>query len=279
MTRISGDLSTALENLSRYENLGRIIDLQKFTEQIVKKYPNGPEIVVDNLKREYSDLYTALLLQGLSDAFRQADNPQATPEGVLNTFDMHIGQIPVEFSKSIGIKLCNLRKATLWDTLAEIAVLGQLTRHLTKYKIVAEYPLGIRVPGMDPPDADVAVLDNTGKPVWLNGAFTPKPSDFDSLSLTPEEIIGRIAEKYDKKFSGYCTSNPDAKVAIVLSLVKAEASLVNFLPHLLFSNTPVTLASSQLDSRVGLVYALACTFRSSNGRTLDICPIAHYLRE
>jgi hypothetical protein len=92
-----------------------------------------------------------------------------------------------------------------------------------------------------------------------------------------DELVAWITRKYQTKFSAFCSQNPNATVAVVVSLIKNEIFYLGF-PMKLAAGQVASLASAQLDALPGLALAHAFTFRCPTGRRLVLDPIATYSR-
>jgi hypothetical protein len=275
MSKISGGLNESLKKLENFPEIKNCINLQKYEEQINKKYPNGPEV----LEGEVTDLFTASLISDMPIMSQQSTNA-ASPHGVLLNINDSIKEL--NFSqddlKALGVKLVNLRTSSLWDTAAELFILRLMVKNLGEKKVGSEVKFGPVVVGKQQKDADFAILDDKGNPYILIDAVTPQRKE--SVTNAGGEIAKIITQKYDKKFKDYCNANPKANVAIVACMLKNEEwSLTANLPQLIVNpNYVATLPDVELKKRSGLLYGLACTFRCQDGQTLTKFDIAKYMR-
>lgn len=118
-------------------------------------------------------------------------------------------------------------------------------------------------------DADIAIIDLSGNPIWLIDAVCPnlppnwKPNN-SGFSLTPMAakswIESKVEEKFNSKFSKNIANHPTAQAAININLIKAD--LIS--PHL---NPPMTQMYTKLSEELKrrcprLGYALAGRFQS-----------------
>ena len=271
MTAISGTSTQALEVLRQYPSLNAAIDETTFGRAIAKKYSAGPEI----LDGEVFDLYTSLLASA-DDRFKQDGNNHAMPEGVLFSIDKAIGELSLANTvlERLGVKLCNLRTSSLWDTLSELLLASWLLRKLPDQSIVVDYPLEPDSPAGVGKDADVALIGVDGEPILID-AVAPQP--INSAVSVPDQLVAWVERKYKTKFSAFCSRNPKAHVAVVVSLIKDERLYLGA-PMKLATNSVKTISSPVLDSLPGLRIALACSYRCPGGKELVLDPIAMYSR-
>lgn len=270
-TIIPGSINDALRILDKYPKLSSCIDRLKLTDQANKKYPNGVEIN----ENEITDLFSALLISE-NQLIAQNETNAATPQGAFCNIEEAIKEFSFGSSerKKLGDKLCNLRTSSLWDTLTELLLARTILKRLPGHRVAIEFPLEIGSRKKPPKDADVAILDTNGDPILLFDAVTPKylASAFPSYI---DKVVEWISSKYDSKFDDYCKRNLNAKVAIVVCLMKNEHFYVGFLDKLL-SNKSAVLPHDKLSKKIGLRFGMACSFRCADGRTLDLDLIASY---
>ncbi len=270
MTAIPGGPAKAFQILARYPNLESAVDPARLSTSIAKKYPHGPEI----LDGEVFDLYTALLM---SEAFKQDGQNQATPEGALFTIDELAGELRLDQAAraSLGTKLRNLRTSSLWDTMAELLLAAHLVENMKGYTVALEYPLDPKKPVGQGKDADVAILDGAGHPLFLIDVVAPQR--ISHATTVSEQLTDWIARKYDSKFSAYCVSNPKSRIGIVTALIKNEQFYMA-LPMKIVAGEVLRFTSAVLDALPGLSIAHACSFRCPAGKRLVLDPMATYLR-
>ena len=139
-----------------------------------------------------------------------------------------------------------------------------------------------RSPRLRPPeagkDADVAILSPNGDAILID-SVAPQP--IDGTQSVRDELVAWISRKYETKFSAFCSQNPKATVAVVVSLIKNEIFYLGFPMKLAAGQAAgqvASLTSPQLDALPSLVLAHACTFRCPSGRRLVLDPIATYSR-
>jgi len=271
MTTIPGSAQSALSNLAYYPHLNAIIDPKKFLANASMKYPNGPEIVGN----EVHDLITALLVHHYP-LFRQDSNNAATPEGVLSSIDdiLANSNFTQTQKNQLETKLLNFRTTQLWDTLTELLLYKHYSKLLPSNQLQIEYPLGQALrKGFQPKDADVAILDPLGQPKLLIDAITPNQRQSHQPQFSFEDCI---EEKYNKKFLQYCASKPSTEVAITLSIIKSE-DLILLFPLAMFGIVPVQpLQSQKLDTIPHLKEAHVVTFRCSDKRLLELHELGRY---
>ena len=243
----------------------------RFPRAVTKKYSNGPEL----LDGEVWDLYTALLIS-THDMFKQEGQNQATPEGVLFSIDQVISELglsPADRDR-LGIKLCNLRTSSLWDTLSELLLASRLRGALP----------GSSHQGRLPARPDCARRKWEGRRRRDSGSERGRRSSSTpslrsrSTGLSPCATNSSPGSRASTRRSSALSvpQNPQATVAVVVSLIKNEIFYLGF-PMKLAAGQVAGLTSPQLDALPSLVLAHACTFRCPTGRRLVLNPIATYL--
>lgn len=271
MAKIPGSASTALKILNNYPELEKIIDKSKFKAQVSLKYPSGAELKDE----EVSDLYIVLLLS-VNSFYQQAGNNAATPQGALINIEECLKSLTLtaDDKKNIGNKFCNLGTSSLWDTLMELLLARTMLKNFPSHSIRVDFPLGKKQGKNKPKDADIAILDSNGNPIYFLDAVTPKRAKKPVNSVN-DKVVDWIEKKYTSKFSAYCQQNPSAQVAVIVCLIKNEEFYLGFINKLL-TNQPVSLHSHNLSTLKGLTLGLACSFRCVDGKNLIIDSIASY---
>lgn len=272
LVKLQGTVATAKKELKKYSHLHSIFDEAALTARINSKYPNGPEMLED----DFSDLFTALLL-ARHPMYRQSSSNAATPEGALLNIDRALSFLNLDASdkKALAVRLMNLKTSSLWDTLTEILLCETIAKNLTTKRVKLDYPLGKSTKkGHKPKDADVAMLSDSGQPMFLIDAITPKikgpcPSAIDALA----DVIER---KYMDKFDAYCKATGVQNVVIAVSILKSEILYMAFLTKLMSPQTIAKFTHPKLEALPGLAMAVVCSFRSPDKSTLVLDQIARY---
>lgn len=267
---LKGSIDDAISILKKYPELASCIDEAKFRERVAEKYPNGPTVSSGDV----TDLYTALIISG-NPVVSQQNNNAATPEGALINFNdcVKVLGIDAEDRKKLGVKLVNLKTTSFWDTLSELLFARTMLQSTSGNRIQLEFPLGPASKGVQPKDVDVAIVDASGNAEVLFDVVTPNKTQFP-ISSASDKIIDWIANKYDSKFSTYCAQHPNAKVVIIVCMLKNEEFYTAFPMKLVFKQITDLSHSAVLKSKSGLFLACACTYRSPNGKDLAVDSLA-----
>jgi hypothetical protein len=123
-----------------------------------------------------------------------------------------------------------------------------------KWSILSHAPIS----GNQPPDADIAIVDTSGMPIWLFDAVCPNlPAHLD---LPPNTVFHldpngakswleqAIEDKFNKKFAPHIANHLPAKAAVIVTLIKADIVTGHLSPLLLamspLGNIPVKLDNS-----------------------------------
>lgn len=272
LVKLKGTVAEAKKELKKYPDLYSIFDDAALTKRINSKYPNGPEMLED----DFSDLFTALIL-AKHPMYQQASSNAATPGGALFNINRALSFLNLEAAdkKALAVRLMNLKTSSLWDTLTEILLCETIAKNLTTKRVKLDYPLGkSEKKGHKPKDADVAMMSDSGQPMFLIDAITPTikgpcPSALDALA----DVIER---KYVDKFDAYCKTTGATNVVIAVSLLKSEILYMAFLSKLMSPQSIVKFTHPKLEALPGLAMAVVCSFRCPDKSTLVLDQIARY---
>lgn len=211
----------------KYSFLNNIIDWDSIEKQLSKNI----SLFTSQDKNEPLNLVEALLRPHFNvvNVFDYRSNLRLLNDS-LSAIWKNINQ---NDKSSLSSKVSNLSNTSFWDTATELWLAKKFIGNNDLVKL--EYPFLQSKKGFTPPNADVAILDNSNKPIWLIECVAPTLEngfedlvfqENDNLILEPIKAINWILfnlnKKFILKFEPYLRQFPNIKIAIIISVIKAD---------------------------------------------------------
>lgn len=262
-------LDQVCNELIKYPKIEQAVGLPKFRVKASAKYGKSWSF---EMKEDGPpcDLFQALALSTRWQ-WQQSGNA-ATPEGILITINEILNSISLSQKEisNFGSKLLNFGTSSLWDTFSELGLLFHLKKAMPETNIEIE----LKLPGSNK-DADIAILDQSGKPVLFGDVYTPQRKD--DFFIDEGNARSWIANKYNSKFRDFCTQNPSVSVTLFVSAILNESVYMMSVEKITKNITHV-LNPGNLNQKNGLVLASIFSFRcpDQTNKLLVFDPICKY---
>lgn len=270
MNTLIDDLNSAKSEALQYSFLNQYLDWNNIENQAKNKYPQGISgTIFVNLGKPF-DILQSLLAPNLSLSSAYDFKTNLT---ILNCC-IHSVESYMTLENKIALKnkLSNIGNASFWDTLGEVWFAREYIK--AGQNVEMEFPLHKSVNNNQPSDADIAIVDASGSPVWLFDAICPNiPKDLKLVEnqtgfFDPNKAkswLEKVVEKkYINKFSRHISNHLTANVAVIVVLVKADEISAHLSPLLIAScGRPISLGSSLKAKCPKLGYAVVVRFQKN----------------
>lgn len=181
----------------------------------------------------------------------------------------------------ISSKISNLSNTSFWDTSIELWLAKELMGNNRVVKL--EYPLLPKKKDSTPPNVDLAILDKSNEPKWFIECISPTlDNGFEDLELHNEEnlileperatywILFNLNKKFHLKFEPYMHLFPNTKIAIVISVIKADEISAHLSDITNISSLPIKINTKTEQFHPRLTYGTAIRFQNINDKPIPI---------
>lgn len=281
-TQLEDDLNAIKKEAAKFAHLDQFLNWRSLEAQAQRKYPGGITPSLAATVGKPFDVLQALLAPAISFS-----GPLDFKSN-LAAIDLCISVLSPQMNpanrQGLKSKLSNIGVASFWDTLGELWFAQQYLK--AGQSVQMDFPLHPQIGNNKPADADIAIIDATGKPVWLIDAVCPQmPPHLDALpngdyNTDPAGaklwIESEVERKFQSKFSAHITGNAPAQAAVIITLIKADLVSAHFLPLAYMPpGLPVQLDKALKQRCPGLGYAVAVRFqRNAVTGGLEIAKLA-----
>lgn len=283
-TQLEHDLNIIKQEAAKYRHLAQFLNWQSIEPQAQNKYQDaGVSPSINSNSGRPFDILQALLAPTISTS-----GPLDFKTN-LEALDMCIRDLLPRMDAAnqtaLRNKLSNIGNASFWDTLGELWFAQAYLKANQNIKV--DFPLHPPIGRNQPSDADIAILDANGNPIWLFDAICPNlpphldiPTDTASF-LDPAAakawIEDTVRDKFNKKFSTYIKNHAPAQAAVIVTLIKADLVTAHLSPLLMLSlgRSPVQLDQALKQQCPGLGYAIVVRFqRNTTTGNVEIVKLA-----
>ena len=277
-TPLQNDLKTAKGVADQFINLAPFLNWESIEKQALRKYPIDIASTLASVSGKPLDILQALLASPVSTtALDYKSNLVALDSCIAHL----LAQMSSVNKTSLRNKLSNIGVASFWDTLGELWFAERFLQ--SGQKIQIDFPLHQPVGTNQPSDADIAIVDGSGNPIWLFDATCPSmPKELtlpEDASFLPDHhaalrwIEDEVEKKYQSKFAAHIANLKPARAAVILTLIKADQISAYLLPIHYTTGLPAHLNKALKAKCPGLEYAVAGRFQK--GQTgIDFVKIA-----
>ncbi len=274
MSTLIDDLTSAKVKALQYSFLNQYLDWSNIESQAKNKYAQGISATISLNSGRPFDILQSLLAPDLSSLSGAYDFK--TNLTILNCCIQSVESYMTPINKvALKNKLSNIGNASYWDTLGELWFVRACIK--AGQNIEVDFPLHKPVNNNQPSDADIAIVDASGSPIWLLDAIcpnlpeelklVPNQSDFFDPNKAKSWLEEVIEKKYINKFSRYISNHVTARAAIIVVLIKADEVSVHLSPLLCVSGGhPISLNSNIKNKCPKLGYAVVVRFQKNSSK-------------
>ncbi|MDP2364199.1 MAG: hypothetical protein Q8M94_10575 [Ignavibacteria bacterium] len=267
---------------NKYSFINNIIDWNSIEKQLSKNL----SLFTPQNKRKPLNLIEALLRPhfNVGNVFDYKSNLRLLNDS-LNSIWVKINQADKE---NITSKLSNLSNTSFWDTAIELWLAKKFVGNNNTVKL--EYPLTQSRKGFTSPNSDVAILDEENKPRWLIECISPTLDngfedlifqDSKNLILEPAKAINWILfnlnKKFILKFEPHLRSLSNVKIAIIISVIKADDISGHLNDLTKIPKLPVIVKQIINCMHPNLSFGTAIRFQEINDK-LDVIKLLEYFQ-